>query len=364
MVDVPTAKQPVLDRASPLIAEARRNLDLKDGEFDMWIADLPNNTTNPPAIYLASSAAPTQTATASHKVGVCQAINSDVELYPAIDAGSYVYKYMNKEFSINPDGTERTDITESIVEQPKHGRIILDYVDENGYTHPGYRYVPDVGFGEFDNFVMEAKTSDITVQIYYTMSVGLPGEPNFTHDESTGDRIDDVSRCPNGGYWKISQLTSPQITFANLTGTAVGETTGSGANAAITLDLDAAGHGWYIGGLTTEDRGQNLSSPSAIFNPLSSVFSPPSSDWLPTSNPNEWVARAGTDAAGKMDMLSVLLHEYGHALGIEHSSDAHDYMATTLTPGLRRLPSSDEMQLMAQLAAEAREAIMAGRVIP
>jgi predicted Zn-dependent protease len=31
-----------------------------------------------------------------------------------------------------------------------------------------------------------------------------------------------------------------------------------------------------------------------------------------------------------MDMLSVLLHEYGHALGLEHSADAHDFMGTTL----------------------------------
>ena len=159
---------------------------------------------------------------AMHKVGVCQAINSDVELYVASDAESYVYKYMNKEFSINPDGTERTDITERIIEQPKHGRIILDYVDDNGNTHPGYRYVPDAGFGEFDYFVMEAKTSDITVQIYCTMSVGLPGEPNFTHDESTGDRVDDVSRCPNGESWKISQSSFPTMTFRNLTGAAVG----------------------------------------------------------------------------------------------------------------------------------------------
>ena len=161
-----------------------------------------------------------------------------------------------------------------------------------------------------------------------------------------------------GGYLNYNNIIN--YTFRDLTGSAVGETTGEGANATITLDIDAAGHGWYIGGLTTEDRGQNLSSPSAIFNPLSSVFSPPSSDWLPTSNPNEWVARAGTDAAGKMDMLSVLLHEYGHALGIDHSSDSHDYMGTTLTPGMRRLPSGEEMQLMALLAAEAREAILAG----
>ena len=53
-----------------------------------------------------------------------------------------------------------------------------------------------------------------------------------------------------------------------------------------------------------------------------------------------------------MDMLSVLLHEYGHALGLEHSADARDFMATTLTPGVRRLPSADELTLMSQLVAQ------------
>jgi hypothetical protein len=40
-----------------------------------------------------------------------------------------------------------------------------------------------------------------------------------------------------------------------------------------------------------------------------------------------------------MDLLSVLLHEYGHVLGIEHSADQHDAMAATLQPGVRRLPN-------------------------
>ena len=54
-------------------------------------------------------------------------------------------------------------------------------------------------------------------------------------------------------------------------------------------------------------------------------------------------------------MLSVLLHEYGHALGLEHSVDGHDFMGTTLTPGMRRLPSAEELALMAQLVAEAKQ---------
>lgn len=41
---------------------------------------------------------------------------------------------------------------------------------------------------------------------------------------------------------------------------------------------------------------------------------------LPTSNPNEWVAKIGSPAHGKMDMYTVLLHEYGYALGLDHSS--------------------------------------------
>jgi predicted Zn-dependent protease len=98
-------------------------------------------------------------------------------------------------------------------------------------------------------------------------------------------------------------------TFANLPGTAVGETKGEGADATIILDTDAAGHGWFI------DYTSYLND-----------------EFLPTSNPNEWVAKAGSEAAGKMDMLSVLLHEYGHALGLSYSADAHVFIGTTLTP--------------------------------
>lgn len=39
-------------------------------------------------------------------------------------------------------------------------------------------------------------------------------------------------------------------------------------------------------------------------------------------------------------------------LGIDNSADNHDYMATTLTPGVRRLPSADELALMADLVGQ------------
>ncbi|MBR7784602.1 matrixin family metalloprotease, partial [Undibacterium luofuense] len=78
-------------------------------------------------------------------------------------------------------------------------------------------------------------------------------------------------------------------------------------------------------------------------------------EFLPTSNPDVWIAKAGSAADGKMDMLSVLLHEYGHALGIEHSGDDGDFMAASLQPGERRLPSPDELSLMARLVAALKQ---------
>ncbi len=116
------------------------------------------------------------------------------------------------------------------------------------------------------------------------------------------------------------------VTIADLPAGALGQSTTT-----ITLDTNAAGHGWFI------DYTPWLNE-----------------EYLPTANPNVWQARPGSEAEGKMDMLSVLLHEYGHVLGIEHSADQHASMASTLTPGTRRLPTADELALMAQLVGEVK----------
>ena len=143
------------------------------------------------------------------------------------------------------------------------------------------------------------------------------------HDLAAWQRASDLSIL-------LASASQTLTGFTDLPGSAVGNTIGEGSPASITLDPTAAGHGWYV-------------DPTPLDN---------TDDYLPTSNPNVWQAKAGSAAKGKMDMLSVLLHEYGHALGLEHSADARDFMATTLQPGERRLPSSEELALMGQLVAQ------------
>lgn len=348
------------DAMRDLIAESALTFKDEMGEIEMlFTMDMPiDDIHNQPVIVAQAKASANLK---ERKVGVCDAVPNmsyprdtyeESPLGPIPTAGHYLWLY---EFKADQKSeveqskirnilmAMEQDAVVEVMKSPKHG--VLSEVPHITYLQGEEGY-----FGK-DRVVIVVKMGGYKITLNYIIKYINAPIGNAQEGESTYcDRYNPYH------MWKLSETTDhlpPQTTFRDLTGAAVGETTGSGTNPTITLDTDAAGHGWYEGGMFSLG-GLSL---DANFSQTADDMS----NWLPTSNPNEWVARAGTDAAGKMDMLSVLLHEYGHALGIEHSSDSHDYMATTLTPGMRRLPSVDEMQLMAQLAGEAREAILAGQ---
>lgn len=198
-----------------------------------------------------------------------------------------------------------------IIEPPTKGTLaqatgsgarIGDYiytVNKLGKDH--VRYILENGLG---------KQVDVTVyfrNVKWEPEDGAAAESGIdvaTLDNMIGP-LDGNAGATNGN----SASEDVSFVFADLYGSAIGETSGN----FITLDWNAAGHGWFID-LTP---GSN-------------------EEFLPTADPNVWKAKPGSAADGKMDMLSVLLHEYGHALGLDHTADAHDFMAATLSPGMRR----------------------------
>jgi len=91
------------------------------------------------------------------------------------------------------------------------------------------------------------------------------------------------------------------------------------AGGRISLDINAADHGWFI----DETPWESGEFPIASY---------------------EWELRADLDspAAGKIDLLTVLMHEMGHVLGcpdVPAGIDPTRLMTGILPPGIRRLPS-------------------------
>jgi Ca2+-binding RTX toxin-like protein len=105
------------------------------------------------------------------------------------------------------------------------------------------------------------------------------------------------------------------VKVADLEGLALGVTTES----MILVDVNAAGYGWFLDPTPSDNT-----------------------EFHRQANPGELVAKPSSDAFGRMDLLTVVMHELGHVLGLEDlngEANAHALMGEVLDTGVRRLGS-------------------------
>jgi hypothetical protein len=111
-------------------------------------------------------------------------------------------------------------------------------------------------------------------------------------------------------------LADVRFAVADLPGTELGHTEGN----TVVVDADAAGVGWYV-----------------------DVSPAESSEFAVRLDRNVLAAAPDSEAYGRFDLVTVVAHEVGHLLGLDHA-DAGSYavMAEDLDPGVRYVVATEE----------------------
>jgi hypothetical protein len=121
---------------------------------------------------------------------------------------------------------------------------------------------------------------------------------------------------------QLAALHATTFSIADLSGNIIGEET---SPAHITIDTNADGNGWFVDPTPTSNseftRAQNAARTDLLTDPSNA-------------------------AAGHMDLLTTVVHELGHVLGLPDSTssaDVNDLMYINLVDGERRLPDAADV---------------------
>jgi hypothetical protein len=215
---------------------------------------------------------------------------------------------ISKPIDTGTDYTLGTTLKGSTVSVTLNGQMVLSYSFNALAVDGRFGLLSRDGSSSFD--VVTVKTNDTKVAKLATTLMADVAPATVVAGEALGSSdlsplLDEALRrwAISNGVGLTDAMRGVGISLVDLPGLALG----AYEDGRILIDLDAAGHGWFI------DR-------------------TPGDDFEYVRSGDVLLASSG-DAAGRMDLLSVIEHELGHALGWGHTEDG--VMSEMLAAGTR-----------------------------
>nr|MCH9655562.1 matrixin family metalloprotease [Planctomycetota bacterium] len=123
-------------------------------------------------------------------------------------------------------------------------------------------------------------------------------------------------------YWEAAGVSEEQLSLlqsVNFVLTDLPDATlGAATSTTIMIDINAAGYGWFVDDTPFDHSEFSLDADGNL------------------------VADESSAAFGRMDLLTVVMHELGHTLGYDHDADEDSLLNESLNASERRLPVIDD----------------------
>ncbi|HUE70964.1 MAG TPA: Ig-like domain-containing protein [Pirellulaceae bacterium] len=268
--------------------------------------------------------------------------NMGTIFYNPAGPNSVTYNVLDND--TDPDGDD-LDIVDPpgndiVTTPPQNGTLTVDHESgEITYTYTG----PNPGMMPIsDSFTYKAKDDWAESDSTATVVINIQGSPLML-DRPPAENEADVPGISETDLALLAQEAGRRWVAAGVDAQAVrnalagtefvvadlpGSMLGMEAPGTIVIDVNAAGYGWFVDATPESDE-------------EFSIF----------VSPSERQAGRGSAALGKADLLTVLMHELGHALGMVHLEGEefeHSVMNDTLGLSMRRVPTAADI-----LAADA-----------
>jgi len=234
--------------------------------------------------------------------------------------GTVIDKTYAMSVSANTDYKLGVTLRGGLVNTSINGAVVASCVYNETVTMGGYGLmsVKGVSSGQTSFDVIRLRTDDAAYGAAKLMAAAAPAVQAEAGTWLSYDQLDNIIAeakdrwAESLGTNVIGQAALDQVTFQIVN---FGDLTlGKAIGASVLIDLDAAGWGWFVDTTPVNDVEFGLS--------LSDI---------------ESVALATSPAFGRMDLLTVVMHEMGHVLGFKDlDPNAGALMSGTLDASTRR----------------------------